>query len=281
VIKGRSVLAVVSANSGSRGLARRDLSLLGGKALVAWSIEAARSSRLIDRVIVATADLEVAQAASQMGAEVPFRAADPGDEGGYEDFIDQARGGSRQSGILNRWGTCAAEALHHLPQFDIVVLLDVAAPLRATIDIDCAIEICARHDGAPVVTVSEARVLPQSLVVLDGARRMQPLLRQRSENPGGEPMQSTLSPEAKLYVISSAIAVVSRHYLQNSGYLKLEEMHAYILPAERALLIERKTDLSAAEGIIQRMGLTDASAPTPFAAAPPAVQGSEVPETRG
>jgi N-acylneuraminate cytidylyltransferase len=67
-----SVLAVIPARGGSKSIPRKNLRLLAGHPLLAYSIEAARESPLVTRVIVSTDDEEIREAAIQYGAEVPF-----------------------------------------------------------------------------------------------------------------------------------------------------------------------------------------------------------------
>lgn len=68
----RDVLALVPARGGSKSIPRKNLRLVGGKPLIAWSIEHALRSRHITRVIVTTDDLEIAEVARRHGAEAPF-----------------------------------------------------------------------------------------------------------------------------------------------------------------------------------------------------------------
>ena len=68
----RNVLAVIPARGGSKGIFRKNIALLGGKPLIAYSIIAALRSRLIDRIVVSTDDEEIADIAKHYGAEVPF-----------------------------------------------------------------------------------------------------------------------------------------------------------------------------------------------------------------
>jgi CMP-N-acetylneuraminic acid synthetase len=65
-------MAVIPARGGSKQVPRKNLKLLGGKPLIAWSIEAARASTELDRCIVSTDDDEIADVARQYGADVPF-----------------------------------------------------------------------------------------------------------------------------------------------------------------------------------------------------------------
>ena len=67
-----SVLAIIPARGGSKGIPRKNLALLAGRPLVAHAIEAALKARRVTRVMVSTDDEEIADVARQWGAEVPF-----------------------------------------------------------------------------------------------------------------------------------------------------------------------------------------------------------------
>jgi len=66
------VVAIIPARGGSKGLPRKNVRLLAGRPLIAYSIEAAKASPYIDRIIVSTDDPEIAEVARLYGAEVPF-----------------------------------------------------------------------------------------------------------------------------------------------------------------------------------------------------------------
>lgn len=64
------ILGVTPARGGSRGVPRKNIRPLAGKPLIAWTIEAAKAARCLDRYVVSTEDEEIAQVARQWGAEV-------------------------------------------------------------------------------------------------------------------------------------------------------------------------------------------------------------------
>lgn len=66
------VLAIIPARGGSKGLPRKNVLPVAGKSLIAYSVEAARKSKLVTRVVVSTDDEEIADAARKAGADVPF-----------------------------------------------------------------------------------------------------------------------------------------------------------------------------------------------------------------
>jgi CMP-N,N'-diacetyllegionaminic acid synthase len=65
-------LAIIPARGGSIGIPRKNLRLLNGKPLIAWTIEAALNTVGLDRVVVSTEDEEIAEISKLYGAEVPF-----------------------------------------------------------------------------------------------------------------------------------------------------------------------------------------------------------------
>ena len=65
-------IAIIPARGGSKRIPRKNIMHFNGKPMIAWSIEAAKSSGLFERIIVSTDDTEIAEVSKQCGAEVPF-----------------------------------------------------------------------------------------------------------------------------------------------------------------------------------------------------------------
>jgi len=120
------VLALLPARSGSKGLPRKNVRLLGGKPLVAYTIEHALRARLVTRTIVSTDDAEIADIARQYGAEVLMRPP--------ELATDTA---STESVLLHVLSVLEQEE-GYVPS--LVILLQPTSPLRQPDDIDNAID---------------------------------------------------------------------------------------------------------------------------------------------
>lgn len=73
---GQMILAITPARGGSKGVPRKNIKPIAGKPLIAWTIEAAKKSKLIDRYIVSTEDDEIARVANGLGAEILRRPAE-------------------------------------------------------------------------------------------------------------------------------------------------------------------------------------------------------------
>lgn len=124
-------LAIIPARGGSKGLPRKNIRVLAGNPLIVWTIEQAKKSKYIDKVIVSTEDKEIAKISKKYGAEVPFLRPKElaTDSSPTIDTIIHA---------LN-WFEEREE------YFDIVVLLEPTSPLRKKDDLDNAIELFIKN----------------------------------------------------------------------------------------------------------------------------------------
>lgn len=121
-----SVVALIPARSGSKGVPHKNIKNLGGHTLIEWSIRACLKSRLIDRVIVSTDSKEYADLAVKLGAEAPFlRPAEiSGDRSTDFDFVLHA---------LNWFASHGGEP-------DLLVHIRPTTPYRSPALIDQAVE---------------------------------------------------------------------------------------------------------------------------------------------
>ena len=68
-----NILGITSARGGSKGVPRKNIKEVAGKPLIAWTIEAAKESKMIDRYVVSTEDEEIAATSREYGADVIAR----------------------------------------------------------------------------------------------------------------------------------------------------------------------------------------------------------------
>jgi N-acylneuraminate cytidylyltransferase len=121
----RNVVAIIPARGGSKGIPLKNIQLVGGKPLLAHTIEDARRSRVITRVVVSTDHAGIAAVAREHGVEVIWRPPDISD-----DAADS------ESALLH-----SLDYLKHTEGYEphLVVFLQATSPLRAPEDIDQAI----------------------------------------------------------------------------------------------------------------------------------------------
>ena len=143
-------LCVIGARGGSSGLPGKNIKLLLGKPLIAWSIDQALNTPEINKVIVSTDSIEIANVAQSHGAEVPF--------------IRPKNLSGPNVGKFQVWQHALnACEKHYDEDFDMFIDLDCTNPLRTPDDISKAIKQLRkgrkRHIDA-VFSVCNARKNP-------------------------------------------------------------------------------------------------------------------------
>jgi CMP-N-acetylneuraminic acid synthetase len=136
------VLGVITARGGSKGLPGKNLRLLGGKPLIAHTIEGARESRVFDRVILSTDDDATAAAGRSCGCDVPFMRPP-----------DLARDKTPHLPVLQHAVQWLREHDHYEP--DAVMILQPTSPLRRAQDIRESIALLEESGADSIVSVSE------------------------------------------------------------------------------------------------------------------------------
>src|SRR5262245_25182815 len=125
MIDAKRVLGLITARGGSKGVPRKNVRPLGGKPLLAWTIEAARNAPVIDRLILSSDDAEIIEVARAWGCEVPF-VRPPELATDTADSVEVVR-----------------HALSTLGEdYDYVVLLQPTSPLRTGEDIENCVRLC-------------------------------------------------------------------------------------------------------------------------------------------
>ena len=150
-----NVLALILARGNSKGIPRKNIKELYGKPLMAWTIEEAKKSKHITRVVVSTEDEEIAQVAKTYGADVLMRPKELAEDGTPDLPVFQH----------------ALTALKEKEQYeaDAVVHLRVNSPLRTSQDIDKGIELLLKNPNADSVrAVVKAPLHPLKTYKLDG-----------------------------------------------------------------------------------------------------------------
>jgi CMP-N,N'-diacetyllegionaminic acid synthase len=137
-----TLLGVVTARGGSKGLPGKNLRPLAGKPLLAYTIDAAHVSRAFDRLILSTEDAEIAAAARTLGCDVPFMRP-----------AELARDETPHLPVLQHAVQWLDEHDGYRP--DAVMILQPTSPLRQPQHIRESVALLERTGADSVVSVSE------------------------------------------------------------------------------------------------------------------------------
>jgi N-acylneuraminate cytidylyltransferase len=226
------VLAVIPARGGSKGVPRKNVRLLGGRPLIAWSIDAALAATGPTRVVVSTDDDEIAAVAEQLGADVPF--------------VRPAHLASdTASGLENAQHALAAVEEIEGEPYDALLLLQPTAPFRTAADIDGAVSLLAATGADSVISVVDVGGHhPARMKYLDGDRLVDPPFCEERENQN----RQELPP---MYIRNGAI-YLTRAAVLRAGSFKGDDCRAWIMPPERSVNIDTPADFELAEWTIGR-----------------------------
>lgn len=222
-------IAIIPARSGSKGLKDKNIKLLDGKPMMAYTIEAAKKSRIYDCVHVSTDSENYARIAKEFGADVPFLRSDSlsGDTAGSWDVV--------------KW---TLEQYQKLGQvFDMVTLLQPTSPLRTETDIQNAYQIFQKKQADAVVAVCEMDHSPLWSNTLPKDGSMNGFL-DHAANVGRQKLPS-------YYRINGAIYIIKVSLLEHEIALYKEGTYAYIMPKERSIDIDDEFDFTIAEIVIK------------------------------
>ena len=230
----KTIIAVIPARGGSKGLVRKNIRPLLGKPLIAWTIEQALASKYTDRVIVTTDDNEIAEISRRYGAQVPFMRPE-----------ELSKDGSPTIEVLLH----ALSWLEEKSQvFDYLMLLEPTSPLREKSDIDETIRLLISNKAAKAI-VSVARLEsahPEFNVVidkktcfirkLDGSANFNVLRRQD--------LRDVYFFDGTIYISEIKSLVAKKTFYHD---LTL----AYIVPRWKSLEIDELQDFICAEALLK------------------------------
>lgn len=214
------ITAIIPARGNSKGIPRKNLIPVGGKPLIAWSIEQAYASGCVDLVVVATDDNEIGIVAADAGATVVTRSV--------ESCTDDAPSEMVLTEVLNG-GYTDNEA---------IVFLQATSPFRNPRDIDGAVDVLRTEKADSVISV---RVVQGYTWFYAGGQLMPRFFkRQPRQQQGGV-----------LYEENGSIYVFKPHVLLNTGMRYGGRVAHYVMDPLDSFQIDEVEDLELFERILR------------------------------
>ncbi len=220
-----TVIAIIPARGGSKGLRRKNVLPVSGKPLIAWTIEAAKRASRISRLILSSDDQEIIDTAKGYGCEVPFiRPA--------ELATDAA---SSVDVVLH--------ALEHVQDCEYVMLLQPTSPLRNSQDIDAAFDLMMEKNAETCVSVCPVEESPYWMYRVDDNERLRPLL-QRNELPARrQDLPEVFILNGAIYISKVKRLIATRSFID-------QDTVGYAMSRERSIDIDTKEDFLRFERVV-------------------------------
>lgn len=226
MIKDKKILGVIPARGGSKEVPRKNIREVRGKPLIAYTISAARCSRLLDRLVVSSEDQEILAIANACGAETLLRP--------QELAMDDSPG--------------IDTVLHSIKAYqgyDYVILLQPTSPMRSTRDIDAAIRLCSALKAPACVSVCKAESSPFWMFFIDTGMKMTPLI--------AGPIPDHRHELPTVYKLNGAIYIAEVNWLEVKRDFIADETIAYVMPNDRSVDIDTETDLQFFQEQLQKI----------------------------
>lgn len=223
MIKFKNSIAIIPARGGSKGIPRKNLSLLAGKPLISHIIGTAQLAKTVDRIVVSTDDNEIAKVSRKFGAEVVMRPTDLSD--------DKA---SSESALIH-----VLDVLEKNENYkpDLIIFLQCTSPLTLPEDIDGTVRtlIDSNADSALAVTPFHYFLWGQNNdgygVGINHDKNVR-LLRQQNNQQ---------------YLETGAVYVMRQSEFKKTKHRFFGKTVIHIIPPERCLEIDEPVDLRIAE----------------------------------
>ncbi|KYH35144.1 CMP-N,N'-diacetyllegionaminic acid synthase [Clostridium tepidiprofundi DSM 19306] len=230
MINGKRIIAIIPARGGSKGIPNKNIIDLCGKPLIAYSVEEAKKSKYIDRVIVSTDSLKIKEVSLNYGAEVPFIRSE-------ELSSDSAKSIDVVIDCLQR-----LEDTYDL--YDYVVLLQPTSPLRMCEDIDSAIERIVEFKSKSLVSMCEAYQNPILMRTIEKDRMFKIVDCNKSN------LRRQELP--KFYIFNGAIYISSVEMIYSERAFVNDDTIPFIMDKERSIDIDEPKDIVLAEYFLKR-----------------------------
>lgn len=233
------ILGIIPARGGSKSVPRKNIALLAGKPLIAYTIETASRSKLLDATIISTDDREIARVAEQYGGDVPFLR--PPELAGDD---------SPDIGFLKHALEWVEDHRDWHPE--ILVILQPTLPFRMAEDIDKTLQFMIDQHCDSVRTLAlPTQVTPFKMWFLDdpATGRMSPILKSDFYEE-----YLTDVPRQKLRPAywQPGIVIATRPEFVRKGRMFGPDLRGFVIDSKNAHDIDEPADLEYAEYLIRK-----------------------------
>ena len=216
MIGNKTVLGLIPARGGSKGLPGKNIRPICGKPLIAWSIEKANLSKYLDMVLVTTDCQHIAGVAREYGAYVPF--------------LRPSQFATDQSSTYD----AIRHAIEYLQlkeakKFDFIALIEPTSPLREDDDIDLMMEhlYMMSADFDSIISIGEVDEHPSIVRRVEGTK-LYPFSSELLQNNRRQDNEPAYFPYGVAYIAKTDVLLAKNtFYTQRCTYFKIKRYQRY------------------------------------------------------
>lgn len=231
------MLAIVPARGGSKGVPGKNIKELCGKPLIAYTIDEAKKSQIIDRLVLSTDDEQIAKVSEKYDIEIPFMRPPK---------LSQ----DSSLAIDNYIYTLDRLNKEFKTQHDEFIVLQPTSPFRLASDIDAAISLFYEKNADSVISVCEAPHPPTWSKRMDPSGRLKSYFEMKSDNKNRQEIESAYIPNGAIFILKlSSIKSIYSYYT--------DKTYGYEMPSARSIDIDTPLDFEFAEFLMRKQDDTD------------------------
>lgn len=229
------ILGVICARGGSTGVPGKNIKMIAGKPLIAWSVENALSDPRITDVVVSTDDPKIAEVAVQYGAKAPFIRPD-----------DLATSAAGKFGVWKHaLKACETE---YGKTYDAFIDLDCTTPLLDKDDLKGIIDafVEGKDDMDGIFTVAPSHRNPYFNLVEEDEQGYLALSKKLDTN-----IESRQASPKALDIVAG-FYIFNASYIKNENYLLNGKLRGYEVPKEKSFDIDEPFDFELVSWLMER-----------------------------
>lgn len=233
MINGKTVLAIIPARGGSKGIPQKNIKLLAGKPLIAWTLENAKKSKYIDRIIVSTDSQEIANVSLKYGAEAPFIRP-----------RELAADETPSSEVIVH--TIKWFEINRNQKFNVFILLQPTSPLRNGNQIDSALEnFISNSNNKCLVSVKEVEESPYWMKIIDDDYYLKNFTLKQNNFTRRQDLP-------KIYILNGAIYIMTTSDFMNYKSFDVDKTVPFIMDKKSSIDIDNELDFEIAEYLFKK-----------------------------
>ncbi len=234
------IASFIPARGGSERIPRKNIKMMAGKPMLAWTIEASLKSKYINRTFVSTEDKEIKGVALKYGAEVIDRP------------VELSQGQIVIYFVYSHFQYCLWREKY---QPDYVILLLPTSPLRTAKHIDEAFELYFKSESPLLCSVTKSRSIPTDIYLINESGKIERTLDKNTTKTINKRFRREHIEKPAIYYFDSAIQIgplkeVNYHLLTDT-LSSLDYVLPYIMLPEDTIDVDTEFDFKIAEMLLE------------------------------
>jgi len=235
-MKKYEIISFIPARGGSERVPRKNIKMMAGKPMIAWTIEASLQSKYINRTIVSTEDKEIKEVALRYGAEVIDRPA------------KYSKGQMLINFVYLHFQYCLWKEEY---QPDYVIFLLPTSPLRTAKHIDEAFKLYFESENPLLSSVTKVHYMPADAYIINESGELKHIFKENTLRIFNKNFRKDNVKKTTIYYADSAIYIGPYKGINDLTFTYVKSGIPYIMEAQDTIDVDTPFDFKIAEMLLK------------------------------